>query len=295
MEKDFIFNREGCGWQLDRRQFEALLLQEAAAMGAEVRMGVSLTRIRRTGAGWTVETSDGICHADLLVDASGRSAVIARALGVKRLASDRLVSLYAVATATSESDRDTRLLLETLPDGWFYSALTPGGKRTVAYQTDADLLAGSEWRDPSWFRRQLGKTRHLAALLEAHGHGFESAPRLTSAHSGRLERWGGEGWFAVGDAAMSFDPLSGQGILQAMQSAHSTAAVLLDVGASSREALWRWNEQVWEAYLKSRQDYYAMERRWLTQPFWQRRLFAEPLTREGTRSVELIPGAGRVS
>lgn len=292
-ETDFILNPYGCGWQLDRRQFEALLLKQAAEAGAKIRMGSGAGRIRREDRSWIIELDDGACQCAHLIDASGRGAVVARSLGINRIILDELVSVYCVFAANPNLDRDSRTLIEALPNGWFYSALMPSGKRTVAFQTDADLIPGQAWRQPAWFRTQIGQTRHLRKLLAGGDHDSDCPPSLTSAHSGRLECFCGEGWTAIGDAAMSFDPLSGQGILKAMRSGRESALALARTDRSSPEVYSHWSEDLWDAFLRNRSDYYQMEKRWPTNPFWRRRQSSVNLTVAAAR-VAPPPGNSTV-
>jgi 2-polyprenyl-6-methoxyphenol hydroxylase-like FAD-dependent oxidoreductase len=184
---------------------------------------------------------------------------------------DQLVAIYSAAISKTMTDRDNRTFIESCADGWWYSALTPNGRRTVSFQTDADLLPGQQWRTREWFAERLGQTRHLSAMLQAHDYDFTEPPRLTSAHSGRLERFSGNGWLAVGDAAMSFDPLSGQGILKAMRSGMMAAEALVAGDQTAFCDFERLNESEWQQFATMRNEYYQLERQWGTEPFWERR------------------------
>lgn len=271
MEKDFIFNPHGTAWQLDRVAFEGLLMVAAEKAGASILRGRKVSELDRAGGRWRIKLDDTTIRADSLIDATGRSSTVARLLGVKRVILDRLVAIYAAAISRTLTDRDTRTFIESCADGWWYSALTPNGQRTVSFQTDADLLPGQQWRTREWFAERLGQTRHLSVMLEAHDYDFPEPPRLTSAHSGRLERFSGKGWLAVGDAAMSFDPLSGQGILKAMRSGITAAEALV---AGDQEAFCdfeRLNESEWQQFATVRNQYYQLERQWDAEPFWERR------------------------
>lgn len=202
--------------------------------------------------------------------------MMARKLGVRRNALDLLVALHGVAGRGDGTDCDSRTFIESCPDGWWYSALVPGNRRIVSLQTDADLLPRHAWKTRKWLVERLGQTRHLSRLLQKHGYELIGPPRLTSAHSGRLQQFGGEGWLAVGDAAMSFDPLSGQGILNAMQSGTKAAQMLVSDRAGSLTTMEKWHEQVWEEFSKRRKSYYSMEQRWCDAIFWKRRSSTSP-------------------
>ena len=60
-------------------------------------------------------------RARVLIDATGRATHLARWVGARRIVFDRLVG---VATLFGEIDtsREGYILVETTPDGWWYSA-----------------------------------------------------------------------------------------------------------------------------------------------------------------------------
>lgn len=52
---------------------------------------------------------------------------------------------------------------------------------------------------------------------------------MVATNSSKLEQGSGEGWFAIGDAAFSFDPLCSQGIFNAMATAMQLADLLIEL------------------------------------------------------------------
>ena len=94
-----------------------------------------------------------------------------------------------------------------------------------------------------------------------------------AAGSGRLEPAAGDGWLAVGDAASTFDPLSGQGILKGLRGGTCAAYAISDHLRGDAQALAKYRayvEREFESYLDTRADFYALERRWPESPFWRR-------------------------
>ena len=96
----------------------------------------------------------------------------------------------------------------------------------------------------------------------------------------------GDNWIRVGDAAMAVDPLSGNGIFQALSSALQAPAVigtLLHAPASAtlaqrfhRERI----ENLFYRFARIGRDFYLQESRWSDHPFWQARRYwpdAEPI------------------
>ncbi len=273
-ERDFIFNPHGCGWQLDRAKFEGLLLRAAKKRGATVLQGETVRGLRRVEGIWIIELNSRSVLASWVVDASGRRAAIARRMDVIRIILDQLVSISTIAPSGEKIESDNRTFIEARPDGWWYSALLPDGRRMLAFQTDAEFVKGQQWRDPRWFRTKLAETEHLSTLLESEGSRTDGTCYLTSAHSGRLYRCFGEGWVAAGDAAQSYDPLSGQGILSALTSGQQAGRALSSDGPKISQALLTYcaaMESRWKRFLQQRRHFYAMEQRFGHSPFWQTR------------------------
>jgi flavin-dependent dehydrogenase len=278
---DFIFGPHGNGWQLDREQFDARLARTAQELGASLWYGCRLGAIRRITTEWELEaTVDRVrraVRAQWLVDATGRRGVVARQLGVRRVAVDTLVAVYAVMSPTRDErplDSDTRTLVESVPEGWWYTVLVPGGRRTLAWLTDADLLRGKPWQEAKWFGSSAGRTRHLGPLLDRHGYALVNPPRCTSANSSRSELWCGPGWIATGDAALALDPLSSQGLLNALESGLRGGVAIADTLFGDQTAVTRYSDAlaaIWATYIRNRLTFYRMERRWAGWPFWDRR------------------------
>lgn len=265
VEKDFIFNPHGHGWQLDRARFESGLLSAAVDAGCHVRLDVSVERIERRGAAWTVHTSTGDLPAGLLVDCTGRRGCIIGREGGRYEQVDPLISVFAVAEAPQPTDCDARTYVESHPDGWCYTALMPNGTRTIACQTDGDLLP-QDAPTAAWFWEQLGACPQIGQLLRRHSYQLIDAPRAIAAHSGRFPQCVGPGWIAVGDAAMTFDPLSGQGSAKALVSASLAVEAILHRGDYQAAC-----ERLWLDFLRERRDSYRAEQRWRDAPFWSRR------------------------
>jgi flavin-dependent dehydrogenase len=272
---DFVFNADGGGWHLDRARFDASLRAAAGEAGAVVREGVRVAGAARAEDGWRVSLADGgAAESAWLVDATGRRAGIARRHGAERIQDDALVAFFARFRAPdAAADRDARTLVEAAPDGWWYTARVPGGRRVVAFLTDGDL-ADRALLEPAGFARRLTDTAHVVDVLAAYGYAYEERPRGADAGSARLDRFAGDGWLAAGDAALSFDPLSSQGILTALYTGMRAGESLAAQRAGDAGAVGAYTarlEEVYAAYLRNRLDVYGYERRWRDRSFWARR------------------------
>jgi flavin-dependent dehydrogenase len=286
-ENHFIFNPYGQGWHLDRQRFDTMLAEAARQAGARLCCGTRVNScLPLAAAGWQVEytsgsTGSGPCHqlrARFLIDATGRAAVLARQQGAKRINADRLVGLAGILVAhvpeteCPENACDTCTLVEACADGWWYSALLPGARLIAVYMTDADLLPRHRGLWPTFWQARLQQATHTQARL--HAFDLQAVPRVVAANSSRLDCVCGHGWLAVGDAAMAFDPLSSQGLLQALASGIRAGEALNAYLTGERAAIGEFDiraNDVFREYLRLRAVYYEREQRWSQSVFWQRR------------------------
>ena len=272
---DFIFDPHGAGWHLDRAQFDEQLRKEAERRGVRVFPRTRVVDVSRLEEKWVIPLGDEkqtVLKCDWMVDSTGRSRWLARRLKIKVSQYDSLIAVAAVFdTSGVHNDRDSRTLVESVPAGWWYTALLPGSRRIAVFFSDAGTSAAGFCGDQASFLRLLDETRHVKNRIAPNSpllHG----PLARPAESARLELLCGSNWLAVGDAAMSFDPLSSQGILSAIQSADAAAGALHRAMAGNRNALEEYSAGLhseYDKYLRERERYYALEARWRDQPFWQ--------------------------
>lgn len=276
---DFVLNPRGSGWHLDRARFDGFLRRHAASSGATVLNDarfVSASTDDDDGYSLRVATRGGAyrnLRARLVIDATGRSSAFARWAGARRMPLDRLMFVYGYFDAAGATSTSRLTLLEAAPRGWWYAARLPGERLAVAFATDADeVRTAGLTSEPRWLRAALA-TSHLGPRLDGcrllHG-----TLTVRVASSFVLDRPGGPRWLAVGDAAASLDPLSGQGIYQALADGIEGAQLVTTALARGRHLPDGHGESVrsrFDEYLVNRNYFYGLEQRWPTEAFWQRR------------------------
>jgi len=280
---DFIRDPNGHGWHLDRPRFDATLREGALASGARM---LDETRVsdahRGTDGRWRLEFDAGShsqpVYAEWLIDCTGRRSWLTRREGVKRETYDRLIAFVAgfarAESGRSEPDRDSLTLIESVIDGWWYTSLVPNETRVVVFFTDADTPAARKAQRLPGFSSLLSETIHIRKRLDDFCYVIESDPMTTSANTARLERIHGDRWLASGDACVSFDPLSSQGILTALYSGLKAGRALDSHLNGDPKALSGYTDDidaVFDAYLKNRSLFYGYEQRWPRSPFWKSR------------------------
>lgn len=263
---DAIHDPHGPGWHLDRRRFDQELRDAARSAGVQ-GLQERLERVSRIAGGWLLRLSGTKVHARWLIDASGRASILARRLGVGRIRDQELVAVYAWA---DHQGMDRCTLIESVDNGWWYSALLPDGRRIAALHVCAGEAALIRSCPAQWLDR-LGRTRHLGVLCDGARWGL---PRACDASGGQLQAWSGEGWLAVGDAALAFDPLSSQGMFNALYTGMRGAQAVSDALKGRPDAVESYSAtlvRVRQAYLRQIRHYYGSESRWSSEVFWQER------------------------
>jgi flavin-dependent dehydrogenase len=278
-ENEFVFSRQGNGWHVDRRRFDEMLCECAMEAGADVFREARLTAAQRTETGgWvlSVRTGEVISEieARVAIDATGRAARLATLQGARRMVDDNLAGVFVTFRLPDSCvSQDTRTLVEAQEDGWWYSSIGPGSRAVVAWMSDADLIAdGGLARDWECWREHLGRSSLTAARVGKAEP--ETSPIALCAQSQRLVPASGPGWVAAGDAALSFDPLSSQGILNAIRSGKMASFAAFDWLLGREDSVARYDAAVkaeYEGYQQAKARFYAMERRWPNAPFWARR------------------------
>lgn len=271
VELDAMRDPDGMGWRIDRARFEADLRTDAAARGAG-RVAASVGDIRRVAGGWQLTLDNGACVlARRLIDASGRRTSLMRRHGQRRMVMDRLACAYQRVPQSQAADTTT--YTEACAEGWWYTAMLPDGDRIVAFHGDAGGAAMRHVLTTG----PLMAAKLLPGLREAIGTidpSRATAPMLCAANSVARSA-AGEGWLAAGDSAIALDPLSSQGLFNALstglEAGQATLALMCGDSAAAGRYATRMG-RIWQAYCRHHALYYGMERRWYGEPFWGRRI-----------------------
>lgn len=278
---DHLRDPNGPGWHLDRARFDADLRAAAVAAGAVLIEDSGALRATRDDGRWNVICdANGDNHrAPVLVDATGRNAAVARQLGIARRVEDELICLHAyLQPDADDEDHCTRICADS--NGWWYSVRVPSGRRVLAFHLDAD---DAELRALKALPALLEKARRHAVLADVLPAVADATVHARPAGSAVLDSaalaCAAPGFFAIGDAGLSFDPIASQGIFHALASAESTANAI-EHGDSEGEALAARDAFLEEMaavhahYRQRLRDTYAAPQTYRQWPFWARRLSA---------------------
>jgi flavin-dependent dehydrogenase len=263
---DAFASPDGAGWWIDRARFDSALRHRCAALGVAIPAG-RIRHLHRAGQAWVARIGSGpdLC-APWVIDATGRAAAVARRLGAARRGGPPLVAVHARTLAPS-NDVVTRIVLEAEADGWWYVGASSHQRIGAVRMADPRVVA--QLRDREHFVARLVALPHLGRFAgDAPGW---SPPQACPAGGGWLDVVCGEGWIACGDAALAFDPLSGQGLLGALASGVAAAQAISSAETATAVAeISARHAEVRAIYQARRQAAYAREHRWPDRPFWSR-------------------------
>ena len=272
-----FFNLQGNGWHLDRCAFDALLANVAIQRGAMVYLRTRILGCQQLpDESWrlTLRTQQDTpfqLESRFVVDATGRLAWFSRQQDAERITYDELTGA-AVLLKIEADILDTYVLVESCPSGWWYSALLPAGRMVVMYMSDAVTLRQNQIRDPANWLKQIHQTRHTWARCKR-GEPL-MRPFTCAAYTQAINPVTGKGWLATGDAASTFDPLSGEGIYKALRSGIFASYAILDWLKGQTDGLERYaayQKAEFRQYLVEWKSYYTLEQRWTDSHFWKHR------------------------
>lgn len=220
-------------WQVDRAEFDKMLLDNAAAAGVEVIQQANVKDVVFDGeraTGVRVQHVDGKqeqVSARVVVDATGQTALISRKLGLKvadpSLRHAALYTRYRGAVRDTGIDEGATLILRTTGDeSWFWYIPLPDDHVSVGVVGPIDSLLQGRKKDPrAVFEEEIGKCPALAERIAA-------AERVTNVGAIRdfsyiSRRIAGDGWVMAGDAFGFLDPIYSTGVFLALKSGEMAA------------------------------------------------------------------------
>jgi flavin-dependent dehydrogenase len=286
LEADHLRDPDGPGWHLDRNRFNHWLRETAVGRGADLESEVVVRTVdwEASKQYWQVSASDATGQslqilARVLIDATGRHASIARRFGAKTESREhRMVCGWLNGFSAKETPATAGFtFIEAVEDGWWYTAPLPLNRRILAFYTDSDHPSARLLRSEQAFLSHSLRSQHLSSVLK--DCGFFPGPELihmTVSSGGRLRPAAGHRWFAAGDAAIHFDPISSQGLLNALftglAAAEASDRLLGGEDAGKTAKIYcKVLDGIDDAYAKHLDLCYGSEQRWPERPFWSRR------------------------
>jgi flavin-dependent dehydrogenase len=228
-------------WQVDRLEFDQMLLDHARGSGVEVRLKANVKDVlfEGTRAKGVVAELDGgeqrTIGAKVIVDASGQTALVARKLGLKnrdpRLTHTSFFTRYRGARHASGIDEGATLILQTPhPTTCFWYIPLPDDQTSVGVVGPVDHLLRQRSGDPQQVYDEEAET--CPALVER----IRDAEQVMDIKVMRdfsyiSHRIAGDGWVMAGDAFGFLDPIYSTGVFLALKSGELAADSIIEAFA----------------------------------------------------------------
>jgi 2-polyprenyl-6-methoxyphenol hydroxylase-like FAD-dependent oxidoreductase len=212
------------GFHVDREEFDRLLLQNARANGVRVlQPAQAMAPERLSGGGWRIRLrrhgSLKEVIAPLVVDASGDRNILS---GRRFRVSAPLLAVYARWSGVDGDEAAGRV--EAGENEWFWYAPLAGGGSIAAVFLDPKRLSGTAPHDiEATYRELLSRCRLFRGAPTG---SLEGPVKACDASSRYAAEAAAPDFVKVGDANLSLDPLSSQGVQSGIASAIQAAVVV---------------------------------------------------------------------
>ena len=219
-------------WQVERAEFDVMLLKNARAKGAEVREQTRVMRTIKDDSGRTVGVEavglDGVAYevfAPMTIDCSGREQVATAKEGWRWR--DPMLNKLSIWTYFRGAKRDPGIdegntTVAYLPErGWFWYIPLKNDIVSVGIVAEKDYLF-SESKDPAEIMgREIGRNVWIKDHLSI-GEQFGEY-WVTSEFSYRSRYCAADGLLLAGDAFAFLDPVFSSGVYLALKSGEMAA------------------------------------------------------------------------
>lgn len=227
------------GVSLLRPQFDNALLAAAAKAGAHIRMGARMQHLHRTATGWNIELPHGeIISTRLLIGADGRKSRVAKLTGLATAPWQERVALHVDVPSLTPTEPYGEM--HVFDDGT-YIGLNPIGTHTLnvsalcdpheLQRTTAMQFINQRTQMSPHLRSRIAPLTDVAKVRAT----FPAAASVKSVITDHVA--------LIGDASGFLDPLTGEGIYQALWTARALAeevSAVNDLNNSLAPALQRY-------------------------------------------------------
>ncbi len=244
-------------WQVERKDFDLMLLDNARSKGVEVRENTTALDFLKNGAritGIRARTGDEDpfeASAPITLDCTGRDALFQRKHGTRHR--DPMLNKVSIWTLYQDAKRDTGLeegatTIAYLPGGgWFWNIPLRNGVVSSGIVAERDyLFKPGETRDPAEiYAREIENNAWIKEHLSV-GTQFGEY-WVTGEYSYRAEHCANDGLVLVGDAFAFLDPVFSSGVFLALKSgemAADAAHAALEKGDTSAAAFTQYGEDL---------------------------------------------------
>jgi len=240
----FVGQRTQTAFQVDRAQYDKILLDHARTLGCEVREGTTVRVVDRDGD--RVERlllDDGTeIRAKHYVDATGHSGILRRAMGVNVEAPTTLKNVAIwdywrnAEWAVSIGVGGTRVQVLSLSYGWIWFIPLGPDRTSIGLIVPASYFKEQGNSTEELYMEALRSDPVVSRLIQNATR--EDNLSTTKDWSFIAERLAGENWFLAGESAGFADPILAAGMALAHAGARMVAYTILELERGELESDW---------------------------------------------------------
>ena len=251
-------------FQVDRAQFDDILLGNAAEHGVDVReshqaLDVHFLDERACGVSFIHHGDEGDIGCRMVVDASGQAAVLSRKLNLHQWDDHfKNLAVYGYYRDAKHLDppNDGNIFIESYEHGWLWKIPLHTGVSSVGAVVDRDFGQDGLRRlgARSFLEAQIAQSRHTKELLAVAA--LVDEPNVERDWSYTSKRFAGDGYVLVGDAACFVDPLFSSGVHLALGSAALAATYVKSY--LEQPDTWTQAAKIYESLYRKQYDYFHL-------------------------------------
>jgi len=259
------------GWKVDKSYLISQLVED---LPETVVMFGKVSGLEQQHTHWQISSKNHMgeavqVSARFIADASGRQGYLPRALNIPRHYFDKLMAFVVNVPSVKIAQFQHPVLVEAQQHCWSLVSQVSEKSTMLAIfsnQTSPDFErynSFENWHEVSeksiYFKQFIKNNIHVPV-------------RKVNASSHICSQLTGRNWLMLGDAAMSFDPLSSHGMTTAMYMADKAGEAIAQYFSGKSQGLDDYSEQmtsIYNTYLNELVERYNGEQRWSGSPFWQ--------------------------
>ncbi len=214
-------------WQVERSEFDKMLFDRAAELGADCRDRTRLIDVRFDDSGRATGVVVRDCAGQLVeitcrvvIDGTGQQSFIANKRGLKEINPDlkkaAIWTYYRDAVRGEGDNEGATIILQTESrDSWFWFIPLSRGITSIGCVADNDYLLKGRGKPEEVYEQELSRCPGLIPRLQ-------NANRLGDIRTAKefsymTKQSAGDGWVLVGDALGFIDPVYSSGVYFALE------------------------------------------------------------------------------
>ena len=218
-------------YHVDRAKFDLLMLKHAEQLGSKIYSGVSVKEVlfdgsKASGVRCALNGKELTLEGKIVIDATGRDTLLGRQLRLKN--NDPIFDQYAVHAWYVDVDRGTQatgdfIHIYFLPveRGWAWQIPITDEITSMGVVAERDVFREAKLDVEGYFQKYVDSNPNLAQAMRPARRINEF--KREGDYSYCMERFCGDGWMLLGDAARFVDPIFSSGVSVAMHSAKYAA------------------------------------------------------------------------